>query len=79
MLFKSLLFLNTKNRCLSNIYGSFRNIVTPVVESLFKARFKPCNFIKRATPTQVLSCEYCEIFRNTYFEKDLQTAASVKK
>ena len=28
-------------------------------------------------PTQVLSCEYCEIFRNTYFEEHLQTAASV--
>ena len=28
-------------------------------------------------PTQVLSCEYCEIFKNTYFEEHLQTAASV--
>ena len=27
-------------------------------------------------PTQVLSCEYCEIFKNTYFEEHLQTAAS---
>ena len=28
-------------------------------------------------PTQVLSCEYCEIFKKTYFEKHLRTAASV--
>ena len=28
-------------------------------------------------PTQVLSCEYCEIFKNTYFEEHLLTAASV--
>ena len=28
-------------------------------------------------PTQVLSCEYCEIFKNTYFEEHLRTAASV--
>ena len=27
-------------------------------------------------PTQVLSCEYCEIFKNIYFEKHLRTAAS---
>ena len=24
-------------------------------------------------------CEYCEIFRNIYFEEHLQTAASVKE
>ena len=28
------------------------------------------------TPTQVFSCEYCEIPKNTYFEKHLRTAAS---
>ena len=27
-------------------------------------------------PAQVLSCEYCKIFKNTYFEKHLWTAAS---
>ena len=30
----------------------------------------------KETPTQVFSCEYCEIFKNTYFEEHLQTAAS---
>ena len=34
---------------------------------------------QKQTPTQVLSCEYCEIFKNTYFEEHLQTAASAKK
>ena len=28
------------------------------------------------TPTQVFSCEYYEISKNTYFEEHLQTAAS---
>ena len=28
-------------------------------------------------PTQVLSCKYYEIFKNTYFEEHLRTAASV--
>ena len=28
------------------------------------------------TPTQVFSSKYCEMFQITYFEKNLQTAAS---
>ena len=28
---------------------------------------KACNFIKKETPAQVFSCEFCEIFKNTYF------------
>ena len=32
---------------------------------------------QKETPTEVFSCEYCEIFKNTYFEEHLQTAASV--
>ena len=31
------------------------------------------------TPTQVFSCEYSEIFKNTYFEKHLQTAGCRKR
>ena len=38
------------------------------------ARLDP-NFIKN-TSTQMFSCEYCEIFKNNYFEKHLRTAAS---
>ena len=41
---------------------------SPVLESLF-------NKLKE-TPTQVVFCEYCEIFKNTYFEEKLQIAAS---
>ena len=32
--------------------------------------------LKRDTPAQVFSFEYCEIFKNTYFEEHLRTAAS---
>ena len=35
-----------------------------------------CNFIKKETPPQVLSCESYEIFKNTYFEEHLRTDAS---
>ena len=44
---------------------------TPVLESLFN-----CIFIKKSLQ-HVFSCEYCEIFKNTYFEKNLQTASTV--
>ena len=33
-----------------------------------------CNFIRKETPTQVFSCEYCEIFKNIDFEEHQQTA-----
>ena len=36
--------------------------------------FRPATLLKK-TPIQVFSCEYCEIFQNTYFEKHLRTAA----
>ena len=39
-----------------------------MLESLF-------NKLKE-TPTQLVFCEYCEIFKNTYFEDHLQIAAS---
>ena len=31
---------------------------------------------KTATPTQVFSCEYCEIIKNNCFKEYLRTAAS---
>ena len=42
---------------------------TPVLESLFNkvAGLKTCIFIKIETPIQVCSCEYCEIFRESFF------------
>ena len=33
-------------------------------------------FFQKETPTLVFFCEYCEIFKNTYFEKHLRTTAS---
>ena len=34
------------------------------------------NFIQKETPTQVFSCEFCELIKNTYFAEGLQTASS---
>ena len=43
--------------------------------SLNKERYYVTKGIKKETPTQVFSCEYCKIFKNSYFKEHLQTAA----
>ena len=34
-----------------------------------------CNFIRRETSTQVFSCEFWEIFKNTFITEDIRTTA----
>ena len=34
-------------------------------------RPQACNFIKKETLAQVFSCEFCEIFKNTFFIEHL--------
>ena len=55
---------------------SIREGVVP--GSLFKwsYRLKACNFIKKEALAQLLSCEYCEISKNTFFTEHLWAAAS---
>ena len=36
-----------------------------------------CNFIKQEALAQVLSCEFCEISKNTFFTEHLWTTASI--
>ena len=36
---------------------------------------RPATLLKKA-PTQVLSCEYCKIFKNSYIEEHLRTVVS---
>ena len=59
-------------RCFSKfVFLRIRNIhrKTTVLESVFNnvAGLKARNFIKKVTPTQVFSCEYCKIFKSGYF------------
>ena len=42
---------------------------TPALESLLNKVV--CNFIENVTPTQALSCEYCEILRAAFFIEHL--------
>ena len=46
--------------------------------AIFTGKLQACNFIKR-NPTQVFSCEYCEVFKNTYYEEHLLTVAFLKE
>ena len=59
----------------------FNNILRkkPVYESLLNkvAEFPACSYIKKRLQHRHFPVKYCEIFKNTYFEKHLPTAAFV--
>ena len=42
----------------------------------YKTSLKHATLFKKETPTQIFSYEYCEIFKSTYFDEHLRTAAS---
>ena len=47
-------------------------------QSLFfhKVASQACNFIKKEILVPVFSCEFCEIFKNTFFTEHLRASAS---
>ena len=47
------------------------------VSFLIKFEAEACNFIKKETLAQVLSCEFCEISGNTYFTEHLRATACI--
>ena len=51
---------------------------TPVPESFFKIKLQTsaCNFIKKETLALMFFCEFCEIFKNTFFYRTPLVAAS---
>ena len=64
-----------EKRCSYKLHKIYRK--TPVPESFFKQNRKAegCNFIKKETLAQGLSCEFCEMSTNTYFKTPLETAS----
>ena len=47
------------------------------LEVFYKKGFlKASNFIKKETLTQVFSCEFCQISKNTFFTEHLRATAS---
>ena len=47
------------------------------VSFLVKSQASACNFIKKEILAQVFICEFCEIFKNTFFTEQLWVTASV--
>ena len=43
---------------------------------IHRKHLKICNFLKKTLPTQVFSCEYCEIFKTCFFYRTPLVAAS---
>ena len=75
------LYRSSHQRC-SLRKGVLRNFAKftgkHLCQSLFfnKVAGAACNFIKKETLTQVFSCEFCEISKNTCFTEHLRTTAS---
>ena len=44
----------------------------------FLTKLQACNFIKKDALAQEFSCEFCEIFKNTFFTEHLWVSVSVK-
>ena len=44
---------------------------------LIKLQASACNFIKKETLAQVFSCEFCEIYKNTFITEQLRVTTSV--
>ena len=59
------------------IFRNFTEFRTPVPESLFFFHGSACNFIKKETLAQVLSCEFCEISKNNVSTEHLWAIDSV--
>ena len=52
-----------------------------MLQSLFliKLQASACNFIKKEALAQVFRCEFCEIFKNSFFPEHLRATASEKE
>ena len=45
-------------------------------EVFYEKNFEACNLIKKETVTHVTCCEFCEIFKNTFYTEHLQITTS---
>ena len=78
--FQGTIFRCSHRRCsLKKVFLKFRKIhrKTSVPESLFKTVAGLRSFfIKKGHLAEVFSCEFCEIFKNTFFHKTPTVAVS---
>ena len=64
---------------LQNTSQYFLEIISQYFQKQSPEVFRPeaCIFIKKETQAQAFSCEFCEIFKNTFFTEHLRTTASI--
>ena len=60
----------------SNLVSQENEKATAACNFQTMSKFQACNFIKKETLAQVLSCEICEISKSTIFTEHLQMTAS---
>ena len=53
-----------------------KNVFKNFAKFNFLIKLLACNFIKKETPTQVFSCEFCDISKNTFFTEHVWATAS---
>ena len=59
--------------------GALRNLgkhLCQRLDSFNKVARRACNFINKESLAQLFSCEFCEIFKNTFFKEHLLSLAS---
>ena len=61
---------------LENSQNSQENTCTRVS---FLLKLQACNFIKKEVLAQVFSCEFCGIFKSTFFTENLWTTEKKEK
>ena len=75
-------FLNRNSRSVVSYKIVLRNFgflqKTPGLKSHLNnaAALPVCNFIKKGTPTKVFSCDFCEIFQDSFSAEHLRTTVS---
>ena len=77
-------FWKSSHRRCSIKKGVLRNFVKYIGKHLCQSSFfhkiaglRPANFIKKETLAQVFFCEFCEIFKNTFFIEDFLLKCSI--
>ena len=66
------------NRRCSIKISVLKNFAIFTGKHLCQSLFLSCHFIKKETLAQGFSCDFCKIFKNTFFTKHLWMTASMK-
>ena len=56
--------------------GDLKNFAKSTGKNLCRSLFLNCHFIKKETPTQMFSYEFCDIFKNACFSKNTSSGCS---